>query len=123
MPKCLVCGKQSLFLKLFPDGRCKLCHNAYIQKIQRKRKAFASELASIPRVSGPFTGPKIEKRDISDIADLTYSNITARTKCQTLGDFVVVDTETTGVRANSAMLEVSAIKFSVFKPVEMLYPY
>lgn len=125
MPKCLNCGKQGLFLKLSPAGRCKICHDVYIQRIQReafiqrKRKAFASELASIPRVSGPFSGPKIEKRDISDIADLKYSNITAQTKRQSVANFVVVDTETTEVRATSAIIEVSAINFLDFKPVEM----
>lgn len=129
MPRCIDCGKHSLFLALSPDGRCNSCQVAYESRIQKERRAafiqrkkdeFASELASIPCVSGPFTGPKIEKRSIADIADLKYSRITAQTKRQSAANFVVVDTETTGVRAASAIIEVSAIKFSDFKPVEIL---
>lgn len=48
-----------------------------------------------------------------------YSNITAKTKLENFNDFVVIDTETTGLRSSSAIIEISAIRFVDMKPVEI----
>lgn len=49
-----------------------------------------------------------------------FSNVTARSNVEKLGNFVVVDTETTGLSASKdAIVEVSAVRFERFMPVEV----
>ena len=47
-----------------------------------------------------------------------FSNVTARSNVEKLGNFVVIDTETTGLSASKdAIVEVSAVKFERYMPV------
>jgi len=92
---------------------------ARIARQKERETSFVAELEALSRAPISTDGPEIKKKNISDISDLKYSNITVRSDIQKLGRFVVVDTETTGIRATSSIVEVSAIRFVDFEPVEL----
>lgn len=50
--------------------------------------------------------------------EILYSNITKKTPRDKLGDFVAIDTETTGLTVRASIVEIAAIRFRGFQPVE-----
>ena len=86
--------------------------------IQLQQESFDKVLDALPMAIVRTDGKK-EDVEITISDDLKYSNITTRTNYDKLGNFVVVDTETTGISASkNKIVEVSAIKFDGFEPVE-----
>lgn len=62
---------------------------------------------------------KSKKIAISFLNSLKYSTITVHSNMETLGDYVVIDTETTGLKCVSdEIIEIAAIRFHKFQPVE-----
>ena len=51
--------------------------------------------------------------------EIKYSNIIKTTNPETIQNFIVVDVETTGLSARDEIIELSAIKFRNFSPVEV----
>nr|WP_300128064.1 exonuclease domain-containing protein [uncultured Butyricicoccus sp.] len=85
---------------------------------EKARVAFSRQLESIPVYSIPYSSEKISRRAISSMEEITYSRITKKTNFSKLGDFVVVDTETTGINLSSAkIVELSALRFENFRPM------
>ena len=87
--------------------------------IDQKKQLFAGDLASIPRVEIPLSTGKVSRRRVSDLPEYTHSSISKRTVLDNIFPFVVIDTETTGLRpAGNDIIEVSAIRFEKgFVPV------
>ncbi|EOQ37971.1 PolC-type DNA polymerase III [Butyricicoccus pullicaecorum] len=84
---------------------------------EKAREAFDRQLASIPIYSIPYSSEKTKRRAVSSMGEITYSRITKKTSFSKLGDFVVVDTETTGITLlSSKIVELSAIRFENFRP-------
>ena len=79
---------------------------------------FTTLLDSIPRHEVVISDPvKISR---TAFIKPVFSNVTARSNVEKLGNFVVVDTETTGLSASKeAIVEVSAVRFERFMPVEV----
>ena len=79
---------------------------------------FTALLDSIPRHEVVISDPvKISR---TAFIKPVFSNVTARSNVEKLGNFVVVDTETTGLSAsNDVIVEVSAVRFERFMPVEV----
>lgn len=89
------------------------------RKIAEKDVAYDKMLTSIQSYPISVSNEKAQKIAISFINNLTYSTITAKSNMETLGNFVVIDTETTGLKITSdAIIEIAAIRFRNFQPVE-----
>lgn len=59
------------------------------------------------------------KRPVKESYDVYFSNITKKTPRDKLGNFVSIDTETTGLNASqNEIVEIAAVRFRGFKPVE-----
>lgn len=78
--------------------------NRELLKIPRHELVVSSDASVIVK---PFTAPH-------------FSNVTVNTDYEKLGNFIVLDTETTGFHPpKESICEVSAIRFENWKPVEM----
>lgn len=84
---------------------------------EKAREAFDRQLVSIPVYSIPYSSEKTKRRAVSSMGEITYSRIAKKTNFSKLGDFVVVDTETTGITLlSSKIVELSALRFENFRP-------
>lgn len=62
---------------------------------------------------------KLKRLRSSDIGEITVKKMTKSTLPENISDFVVLDVETTGIRiSGNRIIEVSAIRFEDFYPVE-----
>ena len=117
MAKCKRCGKWGFFLKLNSFGQCEKCEKelAEAARLERERKkaAFWEELNGVKQKAQPVSYLK---------EAMTYPRVTAKSNAAKFADFVVLDTETTGLSCTKdAVLEVAAIKVKSFKFVEVFH--
>lgn len=90
----------------------------YDRKIYRE-KEFDCILRGIARHNIVISNSQISQKDTSDY-EYKSKNITVKTNVSKYKNFVVIDTETTGLRThNNHIIEISAIKFEEFTPVEI----
>lgn len=82
-------------------------------------KAYNKEVAEIASVPVVVSDTPAEKLPLAIADEVKYSTITTRTALAGLGNFVVIDVETTGLRpAQNEVVDVAAIRFRDFEPVE-----
>lgn len=96
--------------------------NAKIQaeraaRTKRGHEEFCAELASIPLVSVGLSGEKQPYTPLDGYYELKYSNVTRRSSKDTLGGYISIDVETTGLKANCSIIEISAIRFEDYIPI------
>lgn len=72
----------------------------------------------LPHVSFSTHGQKRALKKYVDLDDIKYSRISAKTKPESIADFIALDIETTGLRCTSKIIEVSAVKFKNFEPID-----
>lgn len=84
----------------------------------KKDAAFLAEIDEIPAAEITLASEKYPKRTLRDMPEIKFTNITKRTNPLSLSEFVVVDVETTGIPANSKIIELSAVRFEDWQPVE-----
>lgn len=78
---------------------------------KRKIEEFEKGLSEIPVINFTPNGEKMKKRLASDLAAVEFANITRSTNVDKLFPFVVIDTETTGIKlSGNDIIELSAIK-------------
>lgn len=81
--------------------------------------AYHAMISAIRPVPVIVSEEKAKKLTISFLNTLTYSTLTARSNMEQLSNYVVIDTETTGLKCTSdEIIEVAAIRFRGFEPVE-----
>lgn len=126
MGKCKSCGKFGLFLKIDSAGNCPDCAQrveraAYVLGKKKEVGAFLDSLRRVPVVGDAL---RVPLRHVSDLDELHYTGVTAKTDAEKLGRFVVVDTETGGLAAGrDVLLEVAAVRCENFEPVEVFQTF
>lgn len=87
----------------------------YADEASRQMIEFTQVLESIPAVDISISDVPAPEVPVDEI---TYSTITKKTPRDKLGNFVVIDTETTGLSIRSSIVEIAAIRFRGFQPTE-----
>lgn len=112
---------------VLPDGRDIL--GQIVQGVEKdmKRSAhlakesarFAEELEAIPRAPLVLdAGAKITRRALSDMPEVKYATVGKAFNRDRLVSFVVVDTETDGLKTQGGrIVELAAVRFEDFQPV------
>ena len=136
MRQCKRCGRKGLFFFMTKDSLCLKCSREVerqkkeeekalkikMQEMAEKRRAGIAAFDDVPRVQIGTDGKKQKAQAVSFLKELTYSRVTAKSDPAKFGDFVVLDTETTGLSCTKdAVLEVAAIKVKNYKFVEVFH--
>lgn len=86
------------------------------KELERKQKEYENEIAGITSAQIVVESTPSEKLALSEIH---FSNITKKSNRETLGNFVAVDVETTGLSVvSNEIVDIAAIRFKNFAPVE-----
>lgn len=124
MGKCLRCHRHGLFFKVNVDGYCEECAQIKLrdEKERNKKQLMRAEFERLVSCldSAPVltNGSPVKKRTLSEIPEFTFTNVTASSNPDKLGNFVSIDVESTGLnKRQSDIIEVSAIRFDSFSPV------
>lgn len=104
----------------------RLQREARIAEYKAKLQAFSDALAAIPATEVPTTQEAKRKRHrtTADMPAMGSPTITAKSKPERFANFVVVDTETTGLSADKdKIIELAAVRFESWQPVEVWSTY
>lgn len=83
-------------------------------------KDFLDEINSLEKSNIAFTKPEALVSSIENLETIKYSNITAKTNYERLGNFVSIDIETTGLsHIKDKIIEISAINFEYWEPTKI----
>ena len=118
-------GQVDSFVTLL-QNRINRTKNGIISKNERLKKCaeFEDKLENLTKVEINLTKDKYKKLTVGDLEEINYSNVTAQTNYERLGNFVVIDTETTGLSAyNNRIIQASAIRFDDWEPIEIFTTY
>ena len=129
MKKCNLCGRKGLFLVLDQNGYCPSCaksHAEYIDRIKREQEAKKrmkentwTKIQAIPPYEITLFDDQRKRNKGYD--GVAFSNITPKGKYD---DFVVFDTETTGLApSRDRIIELAAIHYVDGKPVSRFQTY
>lgn len=89
--------------------------------VEEKQELDISELILNRLIKFPIhkdeNAVKLKRKLASEIDELKFSSVTKSTNVDKIKNFVVIDTETTGISLKNRIIELSAIKFENFYPV------
>ena len=90
-----------------------------LKDAKSKIEIISSELALLKFVQVNSSEKPVDKGSVADADNLPFSNITKKTSREKLGNFVAIDIETTGLYpAKNEIVEIAAVRFKSFKPME-----
>ena len=90
--------------------------------LQEQQRQLTEILDAIPRCDIALDGTPVKVCPTGELDAITYTKISAKSNKAKLGRFVVIDIETTGLKISSCeVVEIAAIKFHNFKPVEVFH--
>lgn len=97
----------------------------HLEKLLECSKSFENLLSSIKNVDISLSKPDSDYiYPLNEFPVIKTTNITARTSVSSLNHFVVIDVETTGLKPfENEIIQVSAIRFIGFEPVEYFSTY
>lgn len=133
MGKCSRCGKHGLFLKVSTNGLCKNCaeeiaaQQAQARKDkeaakEKKRAEMAAAFDALPSAEIARDGVKHKIQPTAFLDGLKYSRPTTKSKSTAFQNFVVLDTETTGLSAlKNDVVEIAALRVQNFEFVETFH--
>lgn len=88
------------------------------------RQNFKQKVDSLPSFGIAISGEKRGRNRQIDVEDMKYKIVTKKSSLKNLKDFVAFDTETTGLSTKgNDIIQLSAIKYKDFKPVEKFDTY
>lgn len=80
---------------------------------------FTEIINALPAADIAVEEKPAPKKPVKESYEVPFSNITKKTPRDKLGNFVAIDTETTGLNASqNEIVEIAAVRFRDFKPVE-----
>lgn len=83
------------------------------------RLSFLKKCDSVPCVEINIADKESKQLSSRIVSGIPFSNITKKTRLEKVGNFVAFDVETTGLSVSkNEIVEISAIRFQDFKPVE-----
>lgn len=88
------------------------------ERIRFLENQFSDELNEIPKVNIVLNTEPIKRVPVSSMPYVEFYSIRKNTNIKKIGNFIVIDVETTGLKASCEIIELAAIKFIDFKPVE-----
>lgn len=83
------------------------------------QEQYIEHLDSIPKFDILISDKEIKRTALKDLEPIKHTNIMKSTSSDKYFRFIAIDVETTGLSAFSEIIEVSAIKFVDFEPVEV----
>ena len=88
-------------------------------EVARRQEEFIRSANAIPQVEVEIAEVPAEENYIKAAREQPFTNITKKSSIERLSNFVALDVETTGLYPSKAeIVEVSAIRFRDFEPVE-----
>ena len=102
-------------------GEREKAREAAARRLKEVGERFNKLLSSIPACE-IVQDPEAKRKNKKDCerSDVAMSNVTKSSDISRLGNFIVVDTETTGLSARQdQIVELTAVKFESWEPVEM----
>ncbi|MBQ3330291.1 MAG: 3'-5' exonuclease [Ruminococcus sp.] len=93
-----------------------------LQELEERRKKgpqlFEEELNGIEKASVTLSDEKINNNLVSAMGDIKIYTFRSDTTLASCGNYTVIDVETTGLKIQSEIIELSAIRVRDFKPIK-----
>ena len=95
-----------------------------IQAFVAKKEAFNKRYSNLQEYEITLSDDKVLRNLLSEMPEVKYANITKSFNKYKLTSFVVVDTETTGLKATSdRIVQLSAVRYVGWEPTEVFNTY
>lgn len=96
----------------------------YAQKIINNSALAEKQIKEVPRAAIKRTASEFTPDEDPDFTNIKLGNVTASTSRTQLADYIVIDTETTGLSpSKNEILQIAAVKYEAFTPVEAFVTY